>query len=489
MKRKGRIIKWSLIFPGAVYLLLLIPDWKTTGAVVKAGEKAFTWNRDAQWLQMEKLFRDAKMMQTAAVDSRILALKLIAENKFTLLQAGNTASTDSNWTIAENNFFILSALIAARQNELPWFTDYYNRLRNLLKEQSQHWQMNEIAVNNTFYELAYGMRGAVEELLLQADSAKIDPAMMVDNERSATPSTQIFGIEVHSGDILVSRGGAEVSALISRGNDHPGNFSHVALVYVDEKTNQASLIEAHIERGVAISSVVQYEQDKKLRFMVLRLRCNLPAMQDDPMLPQKAAKAMYEKAMGKHIPYDFKMNFHDSTAMFCSEVVSTAYAKKGISLWQNPSTISSDGVVNWLQAFGVENFVTQMPSDLEYDTQLSIVAEWRSPATLFKDHIDNAVMDALLERANKGETIGYNIWKLPIARVLKGYCMLKNLFGGTGMIPEGMSATQALKNESFVAMHVDLKKKTEKLADDFIKQNGYRPPYWQLLKFAEMSPE
>ena len=63
--------------------------------------------------------------------------------------------------------------------------------------------------------------------------------------------------------------------------------------------------------------------------------------------------------------------------------------------------------------------------------------------------------------------------------------MLKNLFGGTGMIPEGMSATQALKNESFVDMHVSLKKKTEILADEFIKQNGYRPPYWQLVKFAE----
>lgn len=480
-------MRWSLIILCAVYLLLLIPDSKDIRPVVTAGGKSFTWNRDGQWLQMEKLFRDAKMQQPAAVDSSLRSLKLIAENELTLLQEGTKLSTDSNWVVAENNFFSLAALIAAQTNELPWFTDYYNRLRNLLKDQSQHWQMKEPDVRNTFYELAYGMRGAVEEVLLQADSTKISPAMMVDTERSVTPITHIFGIEVHSDDILVSRGGAEVSALISRGNDHPGNFSHVALVYVDEKTNQAFLIEAHIEKGVAVSSVEQYEQDKKLRFMVLRLRADLPQMVADPMLPQKAAKAMYEKAMGKHIPYDFKMNFHDSTAMFCSEVVSYAYGKKGIPLWQTSSTISSKGVVNWLQAFGVENFVTQMPSDLEYDPQLAIVAEWRSPATLFKDHIDNAVMDALLEKANKGETIGYNLWKLPIARVLKGYCMIKNFFGGTGMIPEGMSATQALKNESFVAMHVNLKKKTEKRADDFIKQNGYRPPYWQLVKFAEMT--
>jgi hypothetical protein len=126
-----------------------------------------------------------------------------------------------------------------------------------------------------------------------------------------------------------------------------------------------------------------------------------------------------------------------------------------------------------------------MPSDLEYDPQLSVVAEWRDPETLFKDHIDNAVMDALLEKANKGETIKCNIWQLPIVRLVKGYCMVKNLFGKPGIIPEGMSATQALKNQTFVAMHVNTKAKVEQLAADFIKQNGYKPPYWQLVKFAE----
>jgi uncharacterized Fe-S cluster-containing MiaB family protein len=63
--------------------------------------------------------------------------------------------------------------------------------------------------------------------------------------------------------------------------------------------------------------------------------------------------------------------------------------------------------------------------------------------------------------------------------------MIKNRFGKIGMIPEGMSATKALKNQTFVAMHVAVKNKTMQLADDFFKQNGYRPPYWQLVKFAE----
>jgi hypothetical protein len=208
-------------------------------------------------------------------------------------------------------------------------------------------------------------------------------------------------------------------------------------------------------------------------------------MRADPMLPHKAAKKIYDESMARHIPYDFKMNFKDSTAMFCSEVASYAYHTKGLQLWKPVSTISSHGVVNWLHDFGVENFVTQMPSDLEYDPQLSVVAEWRDQETLFKDHIYNAVMDAMLEQAEKGSVFPYNTWQLPMVRIIKGYCMIKNRFGKTGMIPEGMSATRALKNQSFVALHVKIKNRTQQMVDEFIAINHYKPPYWQLVKFAE----
>lgn len=467
------------------YALLLIPDFKNTGNMVQAGKKPYFWNSDKLWQQMEQQFKNAKQLSPAKLDSSIQQLKIIAVERLHAVQQDKVAATDSNFTIIKNNVFNLASLIAAKPAETAWLTNYYDSVRNTIKLQSQQWNMKDTAVKNSMYAVLYGMRAAVEEVLLQSGSMQFPPAMLVKPEASATPSTSIFGIEVHSGDLLVSRGGAEVSALISRGNDYPGNFSHVALIYVEEKTNTPYLIEAHIEKGVAVSSVAQYVKDKKLRFMVMRLRSDLPAIKQDPMLPQKAAKAMYDEGLSRHIPYDFKMNFFDSTEMFCSEVASYAYRKNGIQLWQNISTISSQGVVNWLHDFGVENFVTQMPSDLEYDPQLTVVAEWRDPETLYKDHIDNAVMDALLEKANIGTTIDYNIWQLPIVRVVKAWCWVKNQFGKPGIIPEGMSATRALKNQRFVAMHTSVKNKTTQIADDFIKQNGYRPPYWQLVKFAE----
>lgn len=485
MKKFAKKILYFIAALAVLYLVLLIPESKDKDFKADTGKKPFTWNRDAQWKEMEELFRQAKQMDTAKLDSVISVYKTNAEQELTTLQNINTPALDTAWESTGNNFFKLASLVAARQSQIPWLTDYYIRLRNLVKQQSQQWDMNEPASRNTVYTLLYGLRAAVEEVLLQTNNLRFPAALLVKNEKSSTPAASIFGIEVHSGDLLVSRGGAEVSALISRGNDYPGNFSHIALIYVDEKTKEPFLIEAHIEKGVAIASVAQYEADKKLRFMVMRPRADLPQMQADSLLPQKAARHMFEVAENKHFPYDFKMNFNDTTEMFCSEVASYAYRTKGLQVWKYPSTISSAGVVNWLHDFGVENFVTQMPSDLEYDPQLSVVAEWRDPETLFKDHVDNAAMDALLEKANKGATIDYNTWQLPIVRVIKGYCIIKNKFGKIGMIPEGMSATKALKNQAFVAMHVRVKNKTLQMADEFFTKNGYRAPYWQLVKFAE----
>jgi hypothetical protein len=465
-----------------LYAILLIPD-SNNSSIYQAPPRSFYWNRDTQWLALEQRFQQARKDSAAAATATVLFAK--ATGLLQQLRQGVYQPTDSIFTTIQNNFFALAPYVAVLPAQQQPYIDYYKQVRFAAKQQSQRWDMNSTAARNTIYTLLYGMRAAVEETLLQGDG-KFAAALLCNEEQSATPSAKIFGITVHSGDLLVSRGGAEVSALISRGNDYPGNFSHVALVYVDS-TGIASLVEAHIEKGVAIANVQEYETDKKLRFMVLRPRADLPALNSDPMLPHIAARYAYEQAQKRHIPYDFAMDFVDSSAMFCSEVGSYAYRHKGMQLWQGLSTISSQGVVNWLSAFGVEHFVTQMPADLEYDPQLTVVAEWRDPATLAKDHIDNAVMDVMLEHADKGDKVRYNRWMLPVARVIKGGCLLLNALGKVGKIPEGMSATQALKNQYVVEMHQAINKKTKVLVDGFIKEHQYFPPYWQMLTLARQA--
>jgi hypothetical protein len=168
----------------------------------------------------------------------------LAEKTLTKLEERELSPDDTGFAILLNNFFSMAPLAAAGTPHRERFIGYYNRVRMAVKKQSERWDMNTGAARNTIYRMLYGMRAAVEEVQLQVPGMDFDPAMFVENESSATPSVRIFGITVHSGDLLVSRGGAVVSALISRGNDYPGNFSHVALVCVDQKTGVPSLIES-----------------------------------------------------------------------------------------------------------------------------------------------------------------------------------------------------------------------------------------------------
>jgi hypothetical protein len=79
------------------------------------------------------------------------------------------------------------------------------------------------------------------------------------------------------------------------------------------------------------------------------------------------------------------------------------------------------------------------------------------------------------------------MWLLPVARVLKAYSFLLTSFGKEGIIPEGMPSAVALKNNDFIARFQQLKSLTEEKVQAFEEENGYTPPYWQLVNLAEVS--
>lgn len=486
MQKKRSKKKMLLILVGSLiglYLLLLIPESAPRLPEQPAGTP-FEWNRDAEWDRLQATFEETKQLSPEALDTNIAALSQGLEQELITLSDSLRGPKDESYSRLLEDFFAICPFVAVRSQQLPWLIDFYSRSRTEIKRQSQYWNLDAVSTRQAMYQLLYGMRAAVEEVVLQAPEGAYDPAMMGKNEPSQAPATEILGIPVHSGDLLLSRGGAAVSALISRGNDYPGNFSHVALIYIDEVDQTPYLIEAHIEKGVAMASVEEYLKDKKLRFMVLRPRADLPTLQSDPLSLHTSAAAVREEALNRHIPYDFKMDFHDPTTMFCSEVGSYAYHKSGIELWQAQSTISAPGTVAWLASFGVENFVTQSPADLEYDPQMTVVGEWRDAETLFKDHLDNAVIDVMLEKASGGATVDFNHFMLPFARLLKAYCWVLNRFGKVGKIPEGMSATVGLKNEGLTDLHTRIKARTQEKVDTFIETKGYTPPYWELIELA-----
>jgi hypothetical protein len=466
----------------AIALLLSIPAPEVSISAAASGAAPFAWNRGAYWHELERHFVAAESAGCDSLDVTISARVIALDSGITRLRRTDTAPNSSILDTLERRYFELGPLIAQCGDRLPDYARLQASLRDAVKMQSRRWDIATRTARERIYRALYGSRAALEEVLLHHPATAV-PVLAGRDEPSATPSAIIEGVRIHSGDMLVSRGGYPTSALIARGSDFPGNFSHVALVHVDS-SGAASAIEAHIESGVAISSAREYLEDKKRRILVLRPRADLPALARDPMLPHRAASAMLARARDGRIPYDFTMDYEDSSRLFCSEVASSAYRESGITLWTGLSTISAPGLRRWLSSFGVDHFETQEPSDLEYDPQLVVVAEWRDLEALGADHIDNAVIDAMLEGAERGDDLHYDWYRLPFARLAKGYSWVLNRFGGIGPIPQGMSARAALRNQAFSQRQRALAADVTARASEFERERGYPPPYWALLDLA-----
>ena len=473
---------WAAVALVTVTLALFLPEGAPETPSPARG-LAFGWRQDEVWRDLEARFEAARARGCPDLTGEVAAGLARTDELTALIAARKPAPEAEVFAELERAVFALGPLVAACPERLPAYAQALATARTAVKEASRTWDLAAPVGRDRLYRLLYGMRGALEEAMLQAPSHAWPVLLHGVDEPSRTPAAELLAVTVHSGDILVSRGGAPTSALIARASDYPGNFSHVAQLHVDE-TGRISIVEAHIERGVAVATAAEYLADVKLRVMVLRPRADLPALHADPLLPHRAATWALEEARRRHIPYDFAMDSRDPSRLFCSEVASAAYRRVGIALWPFPSRISSPGAARWLAGFGVRNFTTQEPSDLELDPQLVVVAEWRDAGVLAKDHLDNAVTDALLEQAEAGRGLGYDLWRLPLARIAKLYSLALNLAGRVGPVPEGMSPATALRADRLRTVHEALAARLAVLAEEYHARHGYRPPTWELVAIA-----
>ncbi len=438
-------------------------------------EAAFRWNRDEFFAELESRFDAARARSCRELQPELQQRRARLSTLLRTISADPAPPRHLQELLEE--VLATGPLLAACPDELTWFAPFQAELRAVVKR-----RVGEDP-RSLVYQLLYGSRAVLEEAQLQGPPPDPDVVQYGSQVPSETPSLEVHGVTLHSGDILLSRGGAPTSALIARGNDFPGNFSHVALVHIDD--GQLSIVEAHIESGVQISSAEDYLADRKLRVLALRPSADLPELQKDPMLPHKAATTALERARAAHIPYDFAMDVSDSSKLFCSEVASSAYAAFGVELWSQQSTMSDPGLRAWLGSLGVRNFKTQAPSDLEYDPALVVVAEWRNPEALFDAHVDNAVIEALLDNVSVPAPLPYSIAGLPLVRVAKAYSAFINTLGLVGPVPEGMTATEAARVQYFSRYHEKVRQALLARAQSFEQDKGYRAPYWRLVEIAD----
>jgi hypothetical protein len=197
-----------------------------------------------------------------------------------------------------------------------------------------------------------------------------------------------------SGDILLSRGTAFTSAAIARIGDIDAQFSHLAMVYIDEKTKKQYTVEAHIEIGTKVFTIEEYLRDGKARAALFRYH--------DQALAHQAAKRIFEAARdatakGENIPYDFGMIMNEPSEIFCSEIIQHAFnlaakdLKREFRVPLFPTRISMRNR-DFLEAIGVKATTTFAPADIEVDPRLEMIAEWRDFSRIRLLHQHDAIL-------------------------------------------------------------------------------------------------
>jgi hypothetical protein len=449
---------------------------------------AFSWNRDQLFRALEQQFEQAREQPLEPVRREFESLAAAHRRALASIRAGSPRIPLGALQVLEQTQFRLAALAAAHEPLLAEAYRLVTETRLVIGEIARHWPTEHAEVHEAVYRVLFGGRAAIEEALVQQRVSALPALTPLANIPSAAPSTVIEGVRVHSGDIVLSRGDAPTSALIARGNTFPGNFSHAAIVHVEAGSGKATVIESLIERGVVTTSVEDFLKEKRLRLLLLRLRPEHPALQADPLAAHRAAGAILERAKAGRVPYDFGMDWTDSSRMFCSEIVYSAYRATGIDLWAYKPQLSSPGLVRWLGDMGVTHFTTLIPSDLEYDPNLAPVTEWRNAETLLLDRLDNVTLDVLLEGAERGDRLGYAPLTYLPGGLVKAWSGIESAFGATPTIPEGMSVDTALRVRSLVkTVHPRLRAAIGNAAERFRTQRGYPPPYWTLTDLARQT--
>jgi hypothetical protein len=475
--------RWTVLGGALVACGLLVRPAAPPGTRPSAAATAFHWDAAELFEELEAQFGRTRLEDE--IEAGVAVGELAAEGDSLLAMATASAAPphDALERLAALQFE-LAVRGAAHPSLMPAALDFVVKARRDVLRAAVAWP-GERETQEALYRVVFGGRIALDEALVQAGLDALPALVPIEDVQSATPSLVVEGVTIHSGDILLSRGGAPTSALIARGSDFPNTFSHAALVHVDAATGEGTVIESLIEAGAVTGTVEHYLESKKHRILVLRLRPDHPALAGDPLLPHRAAESMLARVRAGHIPYDFAMEWNDPSAAFCSEIIHHAYHGLGVDLWALRGSMSAPGLVRWLGAMGVREFSTLVPSDLELDPQLRAVVEWRDAPALMDYRLDNAITDALLERADHGADLGYAWYALPGARLLKGYSLLQAALGRAPTIPEGMSAGTALRVDALVSrVNPTVKVELAELASTFREEHGYEAPYWDLVDLA-----
>ena len=265
--------------------------------------------------------------------------------------------------------------------------------RGLMNREAQH------AVRDTLRLLRYASDMAGEVHWGYAVATDTEPSLRAFSETSyntfvhhsfdtGTP------IAFRSGDVLLVRGTKHNSAAIARIGDVDSQFSHAAIVYIDEE-GRGWVVEALIEEGAVIKPLKQVLEHRLARAILFRHPSEETAARAAQLI-HGFVKASLDA--GSPILYDFSMRLGPSKKLFCSKLVRIAFADASEGAVKLPTFHTRfNANAPFYKRIGMTASESFAPGDLEIEPLLHLVAEWQDYRFTAQIRHQDMIMSKLFE--------------------------------------------------------------------------------------------
>lgn len=201
-------------------------------------------------------------------------------------------------------------------------------------------------------------------------------------------------IDFRSGDLLLMRGMHHNSAAIARIGDVDSQFSHLAIIYTDEK-GKHWVVEALIEDGSVINSLGHTLEHGLGRCVLFRHRDASVAARAAALIHDLVRKS--NERGGRHIWYDFTMELGGDEELFCSKLVRKAFALATDQQYLLPTFNTRFDMKNrdFVERIGVTARETFAPADIELEPGFDLAAEWQDYRVTSRLRLQDLLMDRL----------------------------------------------------------------------------------------------
>ena len=360
------------------------------------------------------------------------------------------------------------------------------RLREKLQEFYRQGKLSKHCIQKI--RMAFRYSRFTEEYLselivgLKEDMPKADKLDFSNHEYQLYVNPKYGKLEFKSGDMMMTRTSSFVSAVIARIGDEDGQFSHAAMIYIDNN-GQIYVMESLIEEGVKISPFGEWKKkNHHARAVLFRYH--------DEKEGRNVANRLYQyiqlqlKSKGE-IPYDFHMNDRDQSEIYCAELVQFGFNHSNI--YTIPTFRSSYKRLEnhpFLKELTIHTYEGFAPSDLEVEPHINLVAEWRNYDETRDARMEDAIQTKVLYWMSKK---GYLLKRTPQSFLFanigifarKAFGIKKDLIPLN--MPEGFL-------ENIIKLY-DLNKILEKYLSDlniqYQKKYGYPMDYGTMMHILE----